>query len=111
MAKILLVDDDVDLAELVKTKLDAEGHQTFVINTGDGAFEYAKKVGAKRVDFIIAYVMARTIPRSGNTSVRIRCAQDWWSGQRIGRISGACMRFLRRREGNHEMIAPRDESV
>lgn len=44
MAKILLVDDDVDLAELVKTKLDAEGHTTFVINTGEGAFEYAKKV-------------------------------------------------------------------
>ena len=44
MSKILLVDDDVDLAELIKTKLDAEGHQTFVINTGDGAFEYAKQV-------------------------------------------------------------------
>lgn len=44
MSKILLVDDDVDLAELIQTKLNAEGHQTFVINTGDGAFEYAKQV-------------------------------------------------------------------
>ncbi len=44
MTKILVVDDDVDLAELVKTKLTAEGHQTFVINTGEGAFEYAKMV-------------------------------------------------------------------
>ncbi len=44
MSKILLVDDDVDLAELIKTKLTAEGHQTFVINTGEGAFEYAKQV-------------------------------------------------------------------
>jgi DNA-binding response OmpR family regulator len=42
MSKILLVDDDVDLAELVKTKLAAEGHQVAVINTGDGAFELAK---------------------------------------------------------------------
>ena len=44
MAKILLVDDDVDLAELVKTKLSVEGYQTFTINTGDGAFELAKQV-------------------------------------------------------------------
>ena len=44
MSKILLVDDDVDLAELINTKLTAEGHQTFVINTGEGAFEYAKQV-------------------------------------------------------------------
>lgn len=44
MTKILVVDDDVDLADLVKTKLTAEGHQTFVINTGEGAFEYAKMV-------------------------------------------------------------------
>ncbi len=44
MSKILLVDDDVDLAELVKTKLQAEGHESYVINTGEGAFEYAKEV-------------------------------------------------------------------
>jgi CheY-like chemotaxis protein len=44
MSKILLVDDDVDLAELIKTKLTAEGHQTYVINIGTGAFEYAKQV-------------------------------------------------------------------
>jgi len=44
MSRILIVDDDVDLAELIRTKLAAEGHQTFVINTGEGAFEYAKQV-------------------------------------------------------------------
>lgn len=44
MSRILFVDDDADLAELVKTKLTSEGHQAFVINTGDGAFEYAKQV-------------------------------------------------------------------
>ncbi|MBI2435524.1 MAG: response regulator [Candidatus Hydrogenedentes bacterium] len=44
MSKILLVDDDVDLAELIETKLKAEGHQLFIINTGEGAFEYAKQV-------------------------------------------------------------------
>lgn len=38
------MDDDVDLAELIETKLKAEGHQTFVINTGEGAFEFAKQV-------------------------------------------------------------------
>ena len=54
MSKILLVDDDVDLAELIKTKLTAEGHQVFVINTGDGAFEYAKQV---RPDICILDIM------------------------------------------------------
>lgn len=44
MSKILLVDDDMDLAELIKTKLAVEGHEVHVINTGDGAFELAKQV-------------------------------------------------------------------
>lgn len=44
MSRILIVDDDIDLAELVKTKLTKEGHQAFVINTGHGAFEYAKQI-------------------------------------------------------------------
>ncbi len=44
MSKILIVDDDIDLAELVRTKLSADGYQAFVINTGDGAFELAKQI-------------------------------------------------------------------
>lgn len=44
MSKILLVDDDVDLAELINTKLAAEGHKVFVTNTGENAFELAKQV-------------------------------------------------------------------
>lgn len=44
MSRILVVDDDIDISELIKTKLNAEGHQVFVINTGEGAFEYAKQV-------------------------------------------------------------------
>ncbi len=44
MSRILIVDDEVDLTELIRAKLAAEGHQPFVINTGDGAFEYAKQI-------------------------------------------------------------------
>jgi len=44
MSKIFLVDDDVDLAELVRTKLAAEGHIVSIINSGEGAFEMAKQV-------------------------------------------------------------------
>lgn len=44
MSKILLVDDDVDLAELIKTKLTAEGHQVVTTHSGEGAFELAKQV-------------------------------------------------------------------
>lgn len=44
MSKILLVDDDVDLAELLKTKLNSEGHDVITTYTGDGAFELAKEV-------------------------------------------------------------------
>lgn len=44
MSRILLVDDDNDLAELVETKLKSEGHEVATINSGEGAFELAKKV-------------------------------------------------------------------
>ncbi|MFP6581610.1 MAG: response regulator [Candidatus Hydrogenedentota bacterium] len=44
MSKVLLVDDDVDLAELVRTKLVSQGHEVVVVNTGEGAFEIAKRV-------------------------------------------------------------------
>lgn len=54
MSTILLVDDDIDLAELIKTKLNAEGHTTHVINTGEGAFELAKQV---RPDISILDIM------------------------------------------------------
>ncbi|PCJ64728.1 MAG: hypothetical protein COA73_03335 [Candidatus Hydrogenedentota bacterium] len=43
MSKILLVDDDVDMAELIKTKLASQGHEVTTTHTGDGAFELAKK--------------------------------------------------------------------
>lgn len=44
MSKILLIDDDIDLAELVKTKLISDGHDVVATHTGEGAFELAKKV-------------------------------------------------------------------
>ncbi|MFA6240358.1 MAG: response regulator [Candidatus Hydrogenedentales bacterium] len=54
MSKILVVDDDVDLADLIQTKLTAEGHQVSVINSGEGAFEMAKQV---RPDLLILDIM------------------------------------------------------
>lgn len=54
MSRILLVDDDVDLAELVKTKLATEGHEVFTIHSGEGAFEMAKQV---KPDFMILDIM------------------------------------------------------
>lgn len=44
MSRILVVDDDVDLAELVKTKLSAEGYEVHTIHSGEGAFELAKQI-------------------------------------------------------------------
>ena len=44
MSKILVVDDDVDLAELIRTKLVSQGHDVTVVNTGEGAFELAKQI-------------------------------------------------------------------
>jgi len=43
MSRILLVDDDVDLAELVRIRLAAEGHEVFPVHTGEQAFELAKQ--------------------------------------------------------------------
>ncbi|GMW00640.1 MAG: hypothetical protein AMXMBFR84_17770 [Candidatus Hydrogenedentota bacterium] len=54
MSKILLVDDDVDLAELVQTKLSAEGNDVSTINSGEGAFERAKDV---RPEIVILDIM------------------------------------------------------
>ena len=54
MSKILVVDDDVDLADLIQTKLTAEGHQVSVINSGEGAFEMAKQI---RPDLLILDIM------------------------------------------------------
>lgn len=42
MSKILIVDDDVDLAELLLTKLNDEGNDVQIIHSGEGAFELAK---------------------------------------------------------------------
>ncbi len=42
MSKILIVDDDVDLAELLRTKLNDEGNEVRIIHSGEGAFELAK---------------------------------------------------------------------
>jgi PleD family two-component response regulator len=44
MSRILLVDDDTDLAELVQTKLTSEGHSVEVRHSGEGAFEAAKQI-------------------------------------------------------------------
>jgi CheY-like chemotaxis protein len=54
MSRLLLVDDDVDLAELVKTKLSAGKHEVFTIHSGDGAFEMAKQV---KPDIVILDIM------------------------------------------------------
>jgi CheY-like chemotaxis protein len=44
MSRILIVDDDMDLAELVKVKLTSEGHEVTLTHSGEGAFELAKQV-------------------------------------------------------------------
>jgi CheY-like chemotaxis protein len=54
MAKILVVDDDVDLAEVIRTKLTAEGFETGVLFSGEGAFERAKQI---KPDIMILDVM------------------------------------------------------
>ena len=43
MSRILVVDDDIDLAELFHTKLVSLRHEVVVANTGEGAFELAKQ--------------------------------------------------------------------
>lgn len=63
MSHIMIVDDDVDLAQLIRTKLVAEGHEVSVIHSGDGAFEMAKRVNP---DLVILDIM---LP--GETGYRI----------------------------------------
>jgi DNA-binding response OmpR family regulator len=63
MSHIMLVDDDVDLAQLIRTKLAAEGHEVSVIHSGDGAFEMAKQA---KPDLVVLDIM---LP--GETGYRI----------------------------------------
>jgi CheY-like chemotaxis protein len=44
MSRIIIIDDEIELAETAKVKLTSEGHEVFVRNTGEGAFELAKRV-------------------------------------------------------------------
>lgn len=52
--RILIIDDDMDLSELIRTKLQSEGHHVGVINTGEGAFEGAKSF---KPDIILLDIM------------------------------------------------------
>ena len=44
MSRILVIDDDVDLAKVVKDSLSVQGHEVHSIHTGTGAFELAKQI-------------------------------------------------------------------
>lgn len=54
MSRILVIEDDVDLAEVIKTKLTTEGHQVYMIHTGEGAFEMAKQT---KPDLLVLDIM------------------------------------------------------
>ncbi|UCH34516.1 MAG: response regulator [Armatimonadota bacterium] len=53
-ARILVVEDDVDAADVVKTVLEAEGYQ---VSLADSAAKAWEAVGAERPDLIILDVM------------------------------------------------------
>jgi CheY-like chemotaxis protein len=56
MAKILVVDDDAELVESVKTVLESDGHA--VVSASDGESGHAKAV-AERPDLIVLDVMMK----------------------------------------------------
>jgi len=54
MKKVLIVDDDVDLAALIKTKLEASGLEAVTLDRGDTAFDTAK---AESPDVVVLDIM------------------------------------------------------
>jgi DNA-binding response OmpR family regulator len=62
MAKIMLVEDDINLSEIYKARLDAEGYT--IVSAGDGEEALALAV-KERPDLIICDVMMPKISDAG----------------------------------------------
>lgn len=56
MEKILIVDDDRDIALLISDALEDEGFETVCVNDGEGAIEHLEKHGSD-IDFVILDIM------------------------------------------------------
>lgn len=56
MGKILIVDDDIDIAQLVSDSLEDEGFQTHICTTGEDAIEYVGENG-KDISLITLDIM------------------------------------------------------
>ena len=54
MSKIMIVDDNVDIVETLKTIMEMEGHITQIAYNGE---EFLKKVGKLRPDLVLLDVM------------------------------------------------------
>ncbi len=54
MSKIMIVDDNVDIVETLKTIMEMEGHETEIACNGE---EFLKKVGTVKPDLVLLDVM------------------------------------------------------
>ncbi len=52
--KILIVDDDTNICELLRLYMEKEGYKTFIVNDGEAAVEAAKK---ENIDLVLLDVM------------------------------------------------------
>jgi CheY-like chemotaxis protein len=71
MAKILIVDDDPDIIESLKTVLESAGHSAITASTGE---EGKKKAGAEKPDLIILDVMMESIDKGFEVSRSLKNA-------------------------------------
>jgi len=69
MAKILIIDDDVDIVEATKIVLESKGYKVISANEGDAGY---KKAEAERPDLIILDVMMKTKDQGFQVSYKLK---------------------------------------
>lgn len=69
MAKILIIDDDVDIVEATKIVLESKGHKTIAANEGEAGYLKAEK---EKPDLIILDVMMKTKDQGFQVSYKLK---------------------------------------
>jgi CheY-like chemotaxis protein len=73
MARILIVDDDTDIVESLKTVLESAGHSTIIALTGE---QGKVKAAAEKPDIIVLDVMMESIDKGFEVSRSLKKAAD-----------------------------------
>ena len=99
MPKILIVDDDATITELMKTLVKMEGHEPTTVNDSLKAIEVAESVNPDLITLdlmmpgLTGFELCELLhndPRFANTPIVIVSARDDKESKEKARLAGAC---------------------